>query len=101
MKIQKGNKIRVIYGKDKGREGVVERVYTKSEMILVPGINIAKKHVRKTEQQPQGGVVEVPRPLHLSKVMFICPKCNKPTRIGYKVDKDKKFKVCKKCKNIL
>ena len=101
MKIRKGDKVKVIYGKDKGREGVVEKVYKKSMKVLVPGINLYKKHVKKSEQFPQGGVVEVPRPLHVSKVMLICPKCNKPTRVGYKLVDGKKFRICKKCKSTL
>lgn len=99
MKVRKGDKVRVIYGKDKGREGIVERVYRKSNKILVPGINIFKKHVKKNEKMPQGGIVEIPRPLDVSKVMIICPKCKKPTRVGYNIENKKKFRVCKKCKS--
>lgn len=99
MRIKKRDKIRVIYGKDKGREGVIERVYKKSNKLLIPGINIYKKHIKKNEKMPQGGVVEIPRPLDGSKVMLICPKCGKATRIGYETEKTKKFRVCKRCKS--
>ncbi len=99
MKVRKGDKVKVIYGKDKGREGVVERIYRKSNKILVPGINIFKKHVKKNEKMPQGGIVEIPRPLDVSKVMIICPKCKRPTRISYNFEDKKKFRVCKKCKS--
>lgn len=99
MKIKKGDKIKVSAGKDKDREGSVQRVYVKSQTVLVPGINIYKKHIKKSEKTPQGGVVEVPRPLHVSKVTLICPKCGKTTRVSYEIVKGRKFRVCKKCKS--
>lgn len=99
MKIKKGDKVRVITGKDEGREGVVERVYQKTMKIVLPGINIYKKHIKKTEQTPKGGVVEIPRALDVSKVMLICPKCGKATRVGYKIESKKKLRMCKKCKS--
>ncbi|KKQ23624.1 MAG: 50S ribosomal protein L24 [Candidatus Roizmanbacteria bacterium GW2011_GWC2_37_13] len=97
MKIKKGDKIRVMAGKDKGREGKVEKVYKKSNKILISNINVYKRHVKKNEKMPQGGIVDVPRPLDASKVMLICPKCGKATRVGFKIEKNKKLRVCKKC----
>lgn len=99
MKIRKGDKIRVMVGKDKGRDGVIDRVYPKSGKVLIQKVNIYKKHIKKSDKMPQGGVVEVPRPLDVSKIMLICPKCGKLTRVGYRVEKDKKYRVCKKCES--
>lgn len=99
MKIKKGDKVKVIAGADKGREGLVERVYRKSNKALIPKINIYKKHIKKNEKMPQGGVVEAPRPLDISKLMLICPKCGKPTRIGYQIERDRKYRTCKKCES--
>ena len=99
MKIKKGDKIKVIAGKDNGRESVVERVYANSEKLMITGVNIYKKHIKKNEKMPQGGTVEVPRPMDASKVMLICPKCKKTTRIGFELVKGKKYRVCKKCKS--
>lgn len=101
MKFRKGDKVKVIYGKDKGRDGIVERIYNKANKALVRGINIFKKHIKKSEKTPQGGVVEVPRPIDISKLMLVCPKCSKITRVGYEIVKGKKFRVCKKCKSRL
>ncbi len=101
MKIIKGDKIKVVYGKDKGREGKVEKVYKKQNKVLIEGINIYKKHVKKSEQTPKGGIVEMPRALDVSKIVIICPKCSKPTRISIKREKGKKKRVCKKCKSII
>ena len=80
MKLHKGDKVRIQAGKEKGREGTIERVYDKAGTILIQGLNIYKRHVKKNEQMPQGGVVELPRPLASSKVTFVCPKCGKPSR---------------------
>jgi LSU ribosomal protein L24P len=99
MKVKKGDKVKVIYGKDKGRQGVIERVYKKSNKVLIPGINLFKRHLKKTEQNPQGGVVDVPRPIDVSKLMLICPKCGKPTRVGFKREKGSKVRYCKKCQS--
>jgi len=99
MKIRKGDKIMVTSGKDKGRNGVVERVYSKQDKVLITGINQYKKHIKKSEKAPQGGVVEVPRPIDIAKIIIVCPKCGKPSRIGISVEKKKKVRVCKKCKS--
>ncbi len=97
MKIKKGDKVKVIAGKDRGREGKVEKVYINSSRVLISGVNQYKRHVRKNDQMPQGGIVDVPRPIDASKLMIVCPKCNKLTRVGYKVEKNKKVRICLKC----
>lgn len=101
MKLKKGDKIRIISGKDKGREGIIEKVYALQQKVLVLGVNLYKKHMKKNEKMPQGGVVEVPRPLFVANIMLICQKCGKTTRVGYKVTKGKKYRVCKQCKSQL
>lgn len=99
MKIRKGDKVRIIAGKDEGRDGVIERVYNKRNTVLIPKINQYKRHIKKSEKAPQGGVVDIPRPINVSKIMLICPKCAKATRIGYVLEKNKKFRFCKRCKS--
>ncbi|MBI4004774.1 50S ribosomal protein L24 [Candidatus Roizmanbacteria bacterium] len=101
MKIRKGDKVKILAGKDKGKEGIVEKVYKKQNTALIPNVNIYKKHIKKNEKMPQGGVVELPRALSLSKIAIICPKCGKITRIGYKEEKGKKVRFCKKCKKAI
>lgn len=102
MKIKKGDKIKVILGKDRGREGVVEKVYVKSRSVIIKGINIYKKHIKKSETSPKGGVVETNRPLLVSKVMLICPNCKEKTRVGYSYSaKGVKQRVCKKCHKVI
>jgi large subunit ribosomal protein L24 len=101
MKLKKGDKVKVIAGKDKTRDGVIDRVYKKQDKVMINGINMYKKHVKKSDKMPQGGIVDIPRPIDISKIMLICPKCNKTTRVACKIEKDMKHRVCKKCQSII
>ncbi|MDY6398258.1 MAG: 50S ribosomal protein L24 [Treponema sp.] len=96
FKIHKDDTVQVIAGKDKGKRGTIVRVVTKKDAVIVSGINIVKKAMKKRSQQDQGGIVEVEAPLHISNVALVCKKCG-PTRVGYKIDGDKKIRVCRKC----
>lgn len=101
MKFKKGDTVIVTTGKDKGKEGTVERVYKKTNKLLIPDINVYKKTVRKNEQMPQGGIIELPRPIDASKVMLKDPKTGKPTKIGFEMKDNKKVRVAKKSKTVL
>ena len=96
FKIHKDDTVQAIAGKDKGKTGTVARVLTKKDAVIVTGVNIAKKAMKKRSQQDQGGIVEVEAPLHISNVALVCKKCG-VTRAGYKIDGDKKIRVCRKC----
>jgi large subunit ribosomal protein L24 len=95
-KLKKDDTVRVIAGKDKGKTGRVLRLKLDKGRVLIEGINIVKKAKKPRSQQDRGGIVEIEAPVSLSNVMIVCKKCG-PTRIGYKVDGDKKTRVCKKC----
>ena len=97
MKLKKGDQVIVTTGKDKGRKGKIEKIFPKLDKVLIPQINVYKKHVKSTPGQ-KGGIFDIPRPLALSKLALICTKCKKPTRVGFKIVKDKKVRVCRKCK---
>jgi len=97
MKLKKGDKVKITVGKDKGKTGVIEKVYKNSNKAMMTNINLYKRHVKKNEKMPQGGIVEIPRAMDVSKMNLICPKCTKVTRVGYKLEKDKKIRICKKC----
>lgn len=101
MKIRKGDTVTVIKGKNKSKQGLVERVYSVKKTVLIKGINMYKKHVKKSEQFPNGSVVEVNRPVAIGNIMLICPSCKKPTRVGYEVTASKKQRICRKCKKII
>lgn len=97
MKILKGDKVVVIAGKDKGKEGIVQAVYPKVNKVVVEGVNVHKKHKKPTQQNPEGSVVEMYVPIDASNVAVIDPKTKKASRVGYSVDKDgKKVRVAKK-----
>lgn len=100
FKIRKDDTVEVIAGKDKGKRGTVVRVIRDKDRVIVGGVNIVKKAMRKRTQQDRGGIVEVEAPLHISNVAIVCKKCG-PTRIGYKLDGDKKVRVCRKCGDTL
>ena len=97
MRVRKGDKVVVIAGKDKGKEGKVMEAYPHKQRVLVEQVAVAKKTKRPTQQNPQGGIEDREQPIHVSNVMVICPKCNKPSRLGAKREDGKKVRVCKKC----
>jgi large subunit ribosomal protein L24 len=98
IKIKKGDKVRVLTGKDRGHEGEVMRVLPAVGKVIVDGANVAKKHQRATKATMQGGIIDKDMPLPVANVALLCPSCGKTTRVGYKLDKDgTKARVCKKC----
>ena len=99
-KIRKNDTVEVIAGKDKGKRGTVVRVLLKKDAVIVSGVNIVKKAMKKRSQQDQGGIAEVEAPLNISNVAIVCKKCG-ATKIGYKMDGDKKVRVCRKCGDVL
>ena len=100
-KVKKGDKVLVLAGKDRGKTGVVQRVISKKERVVVEGVNLVKKHVRPSRKYPKGGVITIPAPLHWSNVMVICPECNKPTRPRIEEKKEgkkvRRYRVCRRC----
>ncbi len=106
MKIKKNDKVKIIAGKDNGKTGKVLQVFLSDERASVEGINILIKHLRPQKQGEKGQRIEFPAPLRISNMMLICPKCNKETRVGYKIvkaedGKEKKYRVCKKCEQTI
>ena len=97
MKFKKGDQIIVTIGKDKSRKGKIEKVFPKESRVMIPGINVFKRHLKRKDDKNPGGIIEVPRPIDVAKVALICKNCNKPTRIGYVVSKTGKDRVCRKC----
>ncbi len=97
MKIVKGDKVVVIAGKDKGKEGIVQAVYPKLNKVVVEGVNTHKKHQKPTQQNPEGTIVEMYVPIDASNVAIVDPKTKKASRVGYAVDKDgNKIRISKK-----
>ena len=100
FKIRKEDQVEIIAGKDKGKRGNVIRVVRDKDRVIVAGCNIVKKAMKKRSQQDRGGIAEIEAPLHISNVAIVCKKCG-PTKIGYKIDGDKKIRVCRKCGDTL
>lgn len=101
MFVKKGDKVKVITGKDKNKEGIVLEAFPKKDKVVVEGVNVMKKHQKPSQTAPQGGIVEIEAPIHVSNVMVIDPSNGEATRVGYKVVDGKKVRVSKKTGEVL
>ena len=98
LHIKTGDTVMIISGNDKGEKGKVLAVSPKEGKVIVEGRNIVKKHVKPRKMGDQGGIVSAEGALYASKVMVVCPHCNKPTRVGHKMFADgSKERICKRC----
>ncbi len=97
MKIKKGDQILITIGKDKGKRGKIEKVFPKKRTVLIPGLNLFKKHLKKRDEKTPGGIVDFPRPVPFGNISIVCPKCKKPTRVGFIQSKNEKVRICRKC----
>ncbi|SDI90363.1 MULTISPECIES: 50S ribosomal protein L24 [Alteribacillus] len=96
LHVKKGDKVKVITGKDKGQEGVILQAYPSQQRVLVEGVNIVKKHAKPSQENPQGGILNQEAPIHVSNVMPLDPKSGEPTRVGFKEEDGKKVRIAKK-----
>lgn len=101
MHVKKGDKVQVISGKDKGKQGVVLAAFPKKNRVLIEGVNIVKKHTKPSQLNPQGGIITQEAPIHVSNVMPLDPKSGTPTRVGYKLVDGKKVRYAKKSGEVL
>jgi large subunit ribosomal protein L24 len=98
MKIIKGDTVKIVSGKDRGKTGTVLRALPAEDKVIIEGLNLVKKHSRPKKQGEKGQMVSVPRPLGASKVMLVCASCKEPTRVGSRAEGARKVRYCKKCK---
>ena len=96
MKLKIGDTVKVTLGKDRGKTGKIEAILPKRNSVVVAGANMYKKHVKRSGDKA-GQIVDLTRPLAVSKVALICPHCHQPTRVGYQGEGKKKLRICKKC----
>jgi len=96
QRIKKGDTVKVLLGKDNGKTGAVERTLPKEGRIFVSGVNMFKRHIKKTGQN-EGGVIDVMKSMNLSNVILVCPNCKKGARVGFKIEGKVKSRICKKC----
>ncbi len=102
FRIKKNDIVQAVKGKDKGKKGRVLTIFSDKKRALVEGVNMVKKHKRKTQQDQQGGIVSIESSIALSNLMLVCKQCNRPTRVGFVIAKDgSKTRVCKACKEQL
>ena len=102
MKIRKNDTVLVIAGKDKGKKGKVRFSHPKDEQVVVEGINFIKKHAKAKRQARQAGIIELEAPIHISNIMLLCNKCNRPTRIGFQFLEDgRKVRICRSCRGVI
>ncbi len=97
MRLKKGDQVKIVSGKDRGKTGTVIRVSPDGDRLSVEGINVYKKRMRPKAQGKKGETVEVVRPLHASNVMLFCKNCKNPTRLGMRWEGNTKLRYCKKC----
>ena len=98
MHVKKGDTVKILSGKDKGKTGEILRSIPQRQRVVVEKVNMVKKAMRPTQQNPQGGITTVEAPLHVSNVMLVCPNCKEATRTSKRVNEQgKKVRVCKKC----
>ncbi|MBQ6459714.1 MULTISPECIES: 50S ribosomal protein L24 [Exiguobacterium] len=95
MHVKKGDTVQVMSGKDKGKQGVILKAMPSKNRVVVEGVNVMKKHSKPSQANPQGGILEIEAPIHVSNVMPLDPKTGKPTRVGFKVVDGKKVRVAK------
>lgn len=102
MKVAKNDIVLIRSGNFKGKRGKVLKVFPDKQRIIVEGVNLVKRHMRRSQKNPQGGIIEKEAPIHVSNVQVICPKCGKPTRIGRKIlENRKRVRVCSKCSEMI
>ena len=101
QKLRKGDEVKVVMGKDKGKTGKIEKVFPKMGKVLVTGVNQYKRHMKKRAQNQPSEIATITKPLPVASVALICPKCNLPTRVGFSFEDNKKRRICKKCQQML
>mgnify|MGYP000340398492 CR=1 FL=1 len=103
MKIKTGDTVELISGNDRGVRGTVRIAMPKTNQVVVSGAKIVRKHQRRTANtRTEPGIIELEAPMHVSNVMLVCPQCDQPTRVGYRISEDgSKLRVCKKCDQVI
>lgn len=101
MKLHKGDTVTIVRGKDSGKTGKIEKVFSKEDKVVVEGLNQFKRHIKARMPGQKSEIITLTKPVNVANVMLLCPKCKKLTRVGYKVVKDQKARICKKCKSEL
>ena len=97
MKLKRNDEVKIVKGKDKGKTGKIEKIFPASNKVLVPDINTYKRHVKARMQNQKSEIITLTKPLPVSNVALICPKCKQQSRVGYLIKNKKKERICRKC----
>lgn len=97
MKIRINDRVKILTGKDRGKEGTVKKVIKDDALIVVEGVNVVKKHVKPGAVSKEGGIISMEKPISVANVMAICSKCKRPVRVGFSISDGKKKRVCRRC----
>lgn len=102
MQVRKNDTVLVIAGKDRGKKGKVRQALPKESRVVIEGVNVVKRHMKARGATRQAGIIEREAPIHVSNVMLLCTKCNRPTRIGFRFLEDgSKVRICRCCKEVI
>ena len=102
MQVRKNDTVLVIVGKDRGKKGKVRQALPKESRVVIEGVNVVKRHMKARGATRQAGIIEREAPIHVSNVMLLCTKCNRPTRIGFRFLEDgSKVRICRRCKEVI
>jgi large subunit ribosomal protein L24 len=102
VRVKKGDTVEVLTGKNMGKRGKILKVIPDKDRVIVEGVNIVHRHMKPTQDMPQGGIVENEAPIHISNVQLVCPRCDKKTRIAIDFLEDgTKVRICKKCGEVI
>ncbi len=97
MNIKKGDLVLIRKGKDRGKTGKIIKAFPKEHKVLIDGLNLVKKTKKPRKEGEKGEIISVAQPIPRANVALICPSCKKPTKINYRIEEEKKFRICKKC----
>lgn len=97
MKFRKGDEVKVTGGKDKGKTGKIDKIFPELGLVLIPGINMYKRHLKARDPKRPAGIIDLVKPIPVGRVVLLCPKCKQVTRIGFSLKEDKKIRICRKC----
>ena len=98
MKLKKGDNVAVMVGRDKGKSGLIEYSFPERGQVIVKGIHVMKKHLKPSQKNPKGGIIDINKKLDVSNLMLICPNCGKHVRVAYQITDKEKIRICSKCK---
>lgn len=97
MKLRKGDEVKIVLGKDKGKSGKIDKILPKLNKVLILGVNQYKRHMKSRSQRQKSEIITITKPLPISNVQLVCPKCHAQTRINFISESDKKVRICAKC----